>query len=120
MFCGPAIGYALVIFVFSSFSGNELPQLPFWNFDKVVHFIEFGLFGLFLYRAFRLYRPFRRPYLLTIIFGVPYAALDEIHQYFVPGRNCSSIDFAFDTLGLVVFAAVSVWQHKEKSRPDNS
>ena len=115
MFCGPAIVYSLAIFIFSSLPGHELPHLPFWNFDKIVHFIEFGLFGIFLYRAFRLYRPFRRPYLLTLIVGVPYAALDEIHQYFVPGRYCSGLDFAFDIIGLVVFAAVSVWQHGRRS-----
>lgn len=115
MFCGPAIGYAFAIFIFSTLHGHELPNMHLLNFDKIVHFLEFGLFGMFLYRVFRLYRPFHRPFLLTLIVGVPYAALDEIHQYFVPGRECSGFDFAFDIIGLVVFAAVSVWQHGRRS-----
>ena len=114
MYCGPAIAYAIAIFVFSSLPSSEFPHLPFPNFDKIVHFFEFGLFGIFLYRAFRLYSPFRAPYLLTLVSGIPYAALDEFHQYFVPGRNCSAADFVFDVLGIVLFAAVSVWQHSKK------
>ncbi len=91
MYCGPALSYTVVIFIVSSLPGSEMPHLPFWNADKVVHFLEFGLFGIFLYRAFRLYRPLKRPYLLTLVVGIPYAALDEVHQYFVPGRNCSQM-----------------------------
>ena len=114
MFCGPALCYAVAIFIFSSLPGSEIPHLPFPNADKVVHFLEFGLFGIFLYRAFGLYRPLKRPYLLTLAAGTPYAVLDEIHQYFVPGRNCSGADLAFDVLGLVLLAALSARLHKGK------
>ena len=114
MYCGPALSYAVAIFIFSSLPGSEIPHLPFPNADKIVHFLEFGLFGIFLYRAFRLYRPLKQPYLLTLAAGTPYAVLDEVHQYFVPGRNCSIADFAFDVLGLVMLAALFAWLHREK------
>jgi VanZ family protein len=113
MYCGPALSYAVVIFILSSLTGNEIPHLPFWNVDKVIHFLEFGLFGIFLYRAFCLYRPLKRPYLLSLAAGIPYAALDEVHQYFVPGRNCSIADLIFDVLGIALMAALSAHQHKK-------
>ena len=40
--------------------------------------------------------------LAAITIAILYAATDEIHQYFVPGRICSFWDFLFDSLGAVV------------------
>jgi len=74
------------------------------------------LFGILLFRAFRYPRPFLHPYLLTLGVGVPYAALDEIHQLFVPGRNCSTIDFVMDVLGLMIFAGISAKMHPKENR----
>jgi len=103
----PAFLYALVIFMMSAIPGYELPELPFWSFDKLVHALEFGLLGILLYRAFRFPRPFGSPYLLTLLTGIPYAASDEIHQLFVPGRNCDPVDFLVDAAGIALFAGIS-------------
>ena len=111
----PALGYAVLIFVMSAIPGYELPDLPFYSFDKIVHAIEFGLFGMLLYRALRFPEPFSSPYLLTLFIGIPYAALDEIHQLYVPGRNCDIIDFIMDALGLVVFAGLSACLNRGKT-----
>jgi VanZ family protein len=40
-----------------------------------------------------------KTFLLTIIFCAFYAATDEIHQFFVPGRACELFDFAVDSTG---------------------
>lgn len=103
----PALGYAILIFVTSSIPGHELPHIPFLSFDKIVHTFEFGLLGMLLFRSFRFPKPFSRPYLLTLCIGIPYAAIDEIHQLFVAGRNCDIVDFMFDVAGLVIFTAIS-------------
>jgi len=103
----PALGYAALIFLMSSIPGSDLPDMPFISFDKIVHAIEFGLFGMLLFRAFRFPLSLPYPYLLTLGVGVPYAALDEFHQLFVPGRSCDIRDFIMDILGLIVFTAVS-------------
>jgi len=114
MFKTPAIVYAALIFFMSSIPGYELPDLPFWSFDKIVHAVEFGLLGILLYRAFRYPKPSARPYLFTILTGIPYAALDELHQLFVPGRNCDAVDFLMDVLGLIVFAGISARLHRRR------
>jgi VanZ family protein len=108
----PALGYAVLIFVVSALPGYEFPELPFYSFDKLVHALEFGLFGILMYRAFRYRSSFSRPYLLTLCVGIPFAALDEVHQYFVPGRNCDPVDFIMDFLGLVIFTGISAWLHR--------
>ncbi|MBN1293695.1 MAG: VanZ family protein [Candidatus Latescibacteria bacterium] len=103
----PALGYAVLIFIMSSFPGYIIPNLPFFSFDKLVHLFEFGLFGIFVYRAFRFYFRVKQPYLATLVTCIPYAALDEFHQYFVQGRQCSIYDFTADLIGIVFFAALS-------------
>ncbi len=113
-FKGPAVGYALLIVVMSSIPGHEFPHLPFLSADKLVHTIEFGLFGILMYRAFRYPRPLWQPYALTLIVGIPYAALDELHQWFVPGRFCDFADFLFDIAGIVLFAGLSALLHRRR------
>jgi VanZ family protein len=104
---GPAILYAIVIFIMSSFPGNKLPTIPLDFGDKIVHLLEFGLFGIFLFRAFRFPKPSFQPLRQTIAFGMLYAASDEIHQLFVPKRFCDIYDFAADSIGLILFAYIS-------------
>lgn len=43
--------------------------------------------------------PKKTNYWLPLIFVILYAASDEIHQYFVPGRHARWYDVSFDTLG---------------------
>ena len=117
-FRGPAVGYALLIVVMSAIPGHEFPHLPFFSADKLVHTIEFGLFGILMYRAFRYPRPLWRPYALTLIVGIPFAALDELHQRFVPGRNCDPADFLFDIAGIALFAGLSALLHRRGQSGD--
>ena len=97
----------------SSLPGDELPELPFYSFDKIIHAFEFGLFGILLFRAFRFPQPVTRPYFLTLAVGISYAALDELHQLFVPGRFCDVVDFLMDAAGLIIFAAISLHLNRE-------
>lgn len=42
------------------------------------------------------------PYLIALIICIIYAAFDELHQYFVPGRSCRIIDVGIDSLGAFI------------------
>lgn len=49
----------------------------------------------------------RRVYLLWIgLIGILYAATDELHQYFVPGRSCDFTDWLADIAGLACGALI--------------
>jgi VanZ family protein len=45
---------------------------------------------------------------LMLVAGIAslYGATDEVHQLFVPGRNCNAWDWAADTVGAALGAAV--------------
>ncbi|MDD5541338.1 MAG: VanZ family protein, partial [Candidatus Marinimicrobia bacterium] len=77
----------------------------FWNFDKLVHLLEYAVFGILLMLAFRsdqIDQPMRRANLQTIIVGILYGLSDEIHQFFIPGRISSIEDFVADALGILL------------------
>jgi VanZ family protein len=60
-------------------------------------------------RAFRVSTDFskKRIYIFSIIFSTFYALLDEIHQYFVPGRHFAITDLLIDFVGVI--AGLILW-----------
>ncbi len=67
--------------------------------DKVVHAGIYFLLFISLILNRDLCRGFH-PAGVMFIFGIIYAAGDEIHQSFVPGRDCSIGDLLADITGL--------------------
>lgn len=106
---GPAIAWALVIFIASSFSHVPGPRLGFQFEDKWHHLIVYGLLGFLVARAFRYQSRFprlkERLFFWTWLTGTLYGISDEIHQYFVPGRFADVGDALADSLG----AALGAW-----------
>lgn len=83
---------------------------------KLAHFSIYALVGVWI-MAFmstfqtRLYKK----WLVSMVVGVGYAALDEYHQGFVAGRGPSLIDVGIDSLGVltgifVVLIIISVYR----------
>ncbi len=105
------------IVAMSSFPGDNLPEMPVLNGDKIVHLLEFGLLGMLLFRAFRFPPLSQSPFRLTLAVGVPFAASDEIHQLFVPGRYCDVFDFLADCIGIILFAWIASRQHPMPEPP---
>jgi len=115
----PVIVYAGLIFFASSFSVIPFNLPAFDLKDKLVHFVEFAILGALLWRsASRWKLSFTRIKLLIIalIIGSIYAAFDEFHQFFVPGRNCDLFDWVADAIGLAVGIAVAYILISEKRR----
>lgn len=81
------------------------PPNPFaWKVpDKLIHFTEFFLLGTLLARALIWQRYFRHIqrfwYVIGILFLVLFAAADEWHQSFIPGREVEVLDWWADFLG---------------------
>ena len=99
--------YLAIIFVMSSIPGYELPKLDFNFSDKIAHFLEFGILGIFLYNAFKHTSPVKKPFLWSIVIGFLWGVSDELHQFFVPGRQCSFRDFFADASGVLIFVLIS-------------
>lgn len=102
----PTIGYCVLIFVLSSVSMGVYIPSPL-GFDKVLHLIEYGILGFLLSRSLVYSRPsFSNASLIAwvVILTALYGLSDEVHQYFVPGRNESLWDVLADSSGAVLGA----------------
>ncbi|MBS1911669.1 MAG: VanZ family protein [Bacteroidetes bacterium] len=101
----PAILYACFIFFMSSLSAPPTPKFGLEWGDKVTHAGAFGLMALFTFRAVRWLFPsrsFAAHVIMTLAFTVTFGASDEIHQAFVPNRECDIFDWFADSTGGVL------------------
>ena len=98
----PVLAWAALIFALSSVPDLGT-GLGTWDLvlRKLAHVGEYAVLGLLLARAAR------RPW-VAVALGVAYAASDELHQHFVPGRRGAPLDVAIDAVGVVV--GVLVWR----------
>jgi VanZ family protein len=90
----PVLVCCIGIITVSSIPRLAANPLLFPCCDKVAHFIEYSVLGA----ALRYWSRKGRKALLAG--GVGFAALDEFHQSFIPGRTASLWDFVADGCGL--------------------
>ena len=106
----PVALYAGIIFYMSSQSHPE-EQLPSFVLkdvsDKVLHAVEYAVLGGLCYRAFR-WGVSGAVASYALLFAIATASLygvtDEVHQFFVPFRESSWLDWLADTAGATVGA----------------
>ncbi len=105
----PLALYWLALFIGTTLPTDKIPQL-FKVQDKFEHF--FGYFGLavlvHLWLHFQNRWSFLREkaYLFSFLIITCYAALDEIHQLFIPGRDCDILDWTADSIGGLIGATL--------------
>lgn len=86
---------------------------------KSAHVVEYFIFSVLLWRAFRAEASrwqFRAAFLAAAIATV-YAATDEFHQSFVPGRSASVHDVMIDASGAIL-AQIIVWIWMRRRRDE--
>ena len=102
----PAIAYAALIYYVSSLQQIHPPSFGIEWDDKIYHFGEYAVFSLLIFVALKYYRTgfiLRHVHLWAVVIPCLFAISDEIHQYYVPGRDATLGDLAADFLG--VFSA---------------
>jgi VanZ family protein len=89
----PVVMWAAVIFALSSFPSLD-SGLGTWDLAlrKAAHVGEYAVLGALLARAIGRSLP-------AFLVAVAYAASDELHQHFVPGRTGTVVDTGIDALG---------------------
>lgn len=107
---GPAVAWMGAIFFVSSQS--SLPQAPDTLLDLVLkkglHMAAYGVLAGLFWRALN-GRPALARAGMSWLLAVLYAATDEYHQTFVPGRHGRLMDLGFDALGALI-ALWLVWR----------
>jgi len=123
----PAIIYTILIFILSSFPLDTIPKVDILNFDKFVHFIEYAVYGILLIIAFMntaSSKIAKNAVVISLLVGIAYGGLDEIHQLFVAGRSTSIFDFIADSFGVcagvIIFTKFKYYKVKSALRDINS
>jgi VanZ family protein len=109
---GPALVMMILIFTASGTPGNDLPQFGVWDFlvKKGGHMIGYALLGAAFLRGLANKKSINKGTLiLAIILSALYAASDEFHQSFTPGRTPSVSDVGIDTFGATLGALAWTW-----------
>lgn len=103
----PAILWLIVIAIISGFPGNQVPKIPIWQFDKLVHSIVYAVLSITLIIAF--YKDYTIPpkkiitLLLIIFFGIFYGGVMEILQHYIfINRSGNWYDFIANTFGTIL------------------
>ncbi|MDL2229948.1 VanZ family protein [Treponema sp. OttesenSCG-928-L16] len=97
----PALFAAAVMWILSSQSTLPKPKGIF-GFDKFQHLLAYAVLALCIGLWFSAARWKKYPLRCMLICAAAaalYGAVDEVHQYFVPGRSCDIWDWAADALG---------------------
>jgi len=119
----PLAIYWLILLVLTTLPGNDLPKTGI-N-DKIEHFTAYFLLGILLSLALLFQNKFLKiKKYFTLYSGLfigLYAALDEIHQLFVPGRECNIMDWTADMIGasigiLLIIFLIKIFQYSRKSQ----
>jgi len=116
------MAYCLAIFLVSSIPGSQLgTPAP----DYLMHGLEYLILG---FLTLEWLKSTRAPSLMAPLalalaaWGLSslYGALDEIHQYFTPGRFCDPRDWFSDTMGAALGIAGQVLKDNffESRRPN--
>ena len=104
----PMFVYWLILLTATSLPAKDLPNTGV-N-DKIEHFSAYLILSLLLAFALSIQKRYKkareRSSLYTLIIVGIYAAADEIHQLFIPGRDCQFGDWVADFLAAIIAVAV--------------
>ena len=119
----PVILWMAFIFVVSSQPKASMPHHPNglfdWGIKKSAHMIEYGILAMLVWRAISgcAGATIRRSQIWLIpLFCIAYAATDEYHQSFVPGRSSSVWDILIDGLGVLLTLVIVSLLLKQRAR----
>jgi VanZ family protein len=104
-------GWMGMIFFFSSQSQLPSPPDPLANliFKKGSHFVVYAVLAVLFSRALP---PGRGAWALSWVLTVLYAASDEWHQSFVPGRHPQGTDILIDAAGAATGLLILWWRQR--------
>ena len=93
---------AMIIFYFSTLTFKGVGYGDSKNWISILyHIIIFFFLSIFLFISLIKGENNIRKFEFAILILIAYGILDEIHQFFVPGRFCSLVDVGFDGTGIL-------------------
>ena len=84
---------------------------------KAAHMTEYAILGLLSFAFYRgILKKEKRQFLAALLTAAVYAATDEFHQYFIPGRSAEVMDVCIDTLGASIGLAILFFYLKSSAK----
>ncbi len=111
----PAVVYYALIFYLSQRSYDFEVGVP--HIDKGAHFLEFAVLAILLFFGYFKSSgadPKMKAF-LTFFTAIILAIADEIHQYFIPGRESNLLDVVADGVG-IIFGLFLFWYFYRRIR----
>jgi VanZ family protein len=112
--------WAAFILLLTSIPGSDLPHVSFMSFrdsDKLVHGTMYAIFAWLAARTLlRAGRPLRQVILLVLLGIALFAAADEWHQQFIPGRSMDVFDWLADFSGVTIGTLVGAVAPRVRER----
>ncbi|MDQ3699281.1 MAG: VanZ family protein [Gemmatimonadota bacterium] len=108
----PPVAWAAIILTITSIPGSNLGAVAPYVFpgaDKLAHVGMYGVLGWLAARANGLgagAAPGARGLAPVLMMVFAFAALDEWHQAFIPGRSADALDWLADVVGATTGALV--------------
>ena len=101
--------YATLVLTVSSIPGAVISEAGLSSSDVLYHFASYLLMGVIAHAA--LHRWER-----ALAYGGAVALVDELHQYFIPGRTVSAIDLGLNsgglTAGILMYFLINWWKER--------
>lgn len=114
----PAVIMMILIFIASGTPGDEMPVFGAIDFivKKGGHMIGYAMLAVACYlAAYRTNRNRVRSSVLSLCLAVTYAASDEYHQSFIPGRSAQVMDVGIDSVGAIAGITLMNFEIKRRS-----
>ena len=108
---------AASVLAVSSWPSLKVPEIGWSVEDKILHLIVYSLLA---YLAFRGWLPgdgLRHAVWVILLVLACFAAADEYHQRWIPGRYVEWGDFLADGLGVLAGFLVAFWQSRRHRPP---
>jgi len=102
------LAYAAGIFYLSSRQWGGVPLFPYA--DKIIHFMLYAGLAFLCAWSLRVTETYGHAMMPILAVGLAtsYGAIDEIHQFFVPGRSCETLDLLADAAGAAFGALMAL------------
>lgn len=116
-----AVLYAVLVITVSSLPNIHIPNLGITWSDKVAHFAQYAVFAFLVAGGWgrRTLNRLLAENWRAMGFLIAFAALDEIHQLWIPRREASFWDWSADTLGILLGFTVGLfllhWRRRSTS-----
>lgn len=94
--------WMVLIWTLSSLPAKDIPSIKIWGFDKLAHLGIYLIWGIWAVLFLMKRKSSTTMVCFSFSLMLLIAALDEYHQFYIPGRQVSGYDLLANAAGLAL------------------